>query len=111
MPAPSASTKPARSTLNGRLACDGSSAERSSGFRPSSAFIVANPLTTAGVNALSPAPQTAISASPARRNNAPSAIACPPEAQALAGETLGPCSPRCCAIWPAPWLTISPGIK
>ena len=47
-------------------------------MRPSRAFIVAKPLTIAGVNALSAAPQRARSASPARRNIAPRAIACPP---------------------------------
>ncbi len=55
-----------------------------------SAFIVAKPLTTGGVNALSPAPQTARSASPDRRNIAPRTTACPPEAHALAGAALGP---------------------
>ena len=93
-PAPSASTKPARSPLNGRLAWPGSSSDRSPGLRPRSAFIVANPLTTAGVNALSPAPQRARSASPDRRNIAPRTTACPPEAHAFAGAALGPYRPE-----------------
>ena len=63
--------------------------------------MVAKPLTIGGVNALSPAPQRARSASPERRNIAARATECPPEAHAFAGATLGPYRPRCCAICPA----------
>ena len=94
-----------------RLARDGSAEAASSARRPARAFIVANPLTIIGVKALSAPPQTARSASPARRNIPPNAIACPPVAQAFAGATLGPNSPRCWATCPAAWLIRSPGTR
>jgi hypothetical protein len=79
MPAPSPSTKPSRSTSNGREARSGSS------FRFDKVRAWANPAIVSGVIAASAPPASTTSASPDRISRTAIASASAPEAQAETG--------------------------